>query len=85
MRKIHMIAVMSTKAPQKPTTGEMTIGTRIFSLIPCQCTAEEPAIAPPISPPNSACEDDEGNPKYQVTRFQTIAPTRPEATMTRPC
>lgn len=27
-------------------------------------------------PPNSACEDDEGRPKYQVTRFQMIAPTR---------
>lgn len=26
-------------------------------------------------PPNSACEEDEGRPKYQVIRFQTIAPT----------
>lgn len=27
-------------------------------------------------PPNRACEDDEGRPKYQVTRFQVIAPMR---------
>ena len=34
-----------------------------------------PASAAPTMPPNSACEEDEGRPKYQVTRFQTIAPT----------
>ncbi len=26
-------------------------------------------------PPNRACEEDEGRPKYQVMRFQTMAPT----------
>lgn len=31
--------------------------------------------AAPTMPPNSACEDDDGRPKYQVTRFQMIAPT----------
>ena len=28
-------------------------------------------------PPISACEDDDGTPNHQVTRFQAIAPTRP--------
>ena len=31
----------------------------------------------PTTPPISACELDEGRPKYQVTRFHTIAPTSP--------
>ena len=31
----------------------------------------------PIRPPTSACDDDDGMPKYQVARFQTMAPTRP--------
>ena len=32
-------------------------------------------------PPISACEDDEGSPNHQVTRFQTIAPIRPAKTV----
>src|SRR3954469_11303273 len=32
-----------------------------------------------------ACEDDEGSPKYHVTRFQTIAPATAANTTTRPC
>src|SRR3977135_2402414 len=31
----------------------------------------------PTTPPIRACEEDDGSPKYQVTRFQAIAPTRP--------
>lgn len=31
--------------------------------------------AAPTMPPNSACDDEDGSPKYQVTRFQMIAPT----------
>ncbi len=31
-----------------------------------------------------AWEEDEGRPKYQVMRFQVIAPTRPAITTTRP-
>src|SRR5690349_13645842 len=32
-------------------------------------------------PPISACEDDEGRPKYHVARFQAIAPHRPAKTI----
>lgn len=32
----------------------------------------------------SAWEDDDGNPKYQVARFQTIAPTSAARTTTSP-
>ena len=49
-----------------------------------QCTVPADARAAPTSPPMSACEDDDGNPKYQVIRFQAIAPTRAEKMRTRP-
>src|SRR6266536_1887459 len=69
----------------KPTSGDSTIGMTIFSTMPAQnttpCGASRVA---PTSPPNSACEDDDGMPKYQVTRFQTIAPTSPASTTPRP-
>ena len=32
----------------------------------------------------SACEDEDGSPKYQVTRFQAIAPSRPARTIANP-
>src|SRR5690606_27210455 len=39
--------------------------------------------APSVEPTNrpmSACDDDEGRPKYQVSRFQAMAPTTPAKT-----
>ena len=32
-----------------------------------------------MSPPTSACDDDDGMPKYQVPRFQTMAPMSPQS------
>ena len=34
----------------------------------------------PTMPPISACDELDGRPKYQVIRFQAIAPTRPPNT-----
>ena len=48
-----------------------------------QCTVDIEAIPAPVSPPISACEDEDGSPFHQVIRFQVIAPSRPEST-TRP-
>ena len=45
-----------------------------LSTTPVHCTDCDAASAAPTSPPISACEDDEGSPKYQVIRFQAIAP-----------
>ena len=45
-----------------------------LSTTPDQCTVVPPASAAPTSPPNSAWLELDGRPKYQVTRFQTIAP-----------
>ena len=33
-------------------------------------------MAAPAKPPSSACDEDEGRPNHQVTRFQMIAPSR---------
>ena len=51
-----------------------------------QCDASRPAAsAAPTRPPIRACEDDDGSPKYQVIRFQAIAPSSPASTITSPC
>ena len=46
---------------------------------PAKFTASAPAATQvaPIRPPNSACDELEGSPSSQVTRFHRIAPTRP--------
>ncbi len=55
-----------------------------LSMTVVQLTKAPAARAEPTRPPISACEDDDGSPKYQVIRFQVIAPTRPAITITRP-
>jgi hypothetical protein len=35
----------------------------------------------PISPPTSACDDEDGMPRHQVTRFQVMAPSSPHSTI----
>ena len=45
-----------------------------LSRIPDHFTDSAAARAAPTSPPISACDDDDGSPKYQVIRFQAIAP-----------
>src|SRR5712671_3815996 len=59
------------------TAGRMTLATRL-----CHLTAWPPAAASiaPITPPISACDELDGIPKNQVSRFHTIAPVRPAAT-----
>ena len=37
----------------------------------------------PITPPMSACDELDGMPKYQVSRFQMIPPARPASTTVR--
>src|SRR6266581_2947442 len=53
------------------TAGRMTLATRL-----CHLTAWAPAAASiaPITPPISACDELDGIPKNQVSRFHTIAP-----------
>src|ERR1700733_2402621 len=57
--------------------GMITLATRF-----CHCTACAPAAAiiEPMTPPMSACDELDGMPRYQVARFQMIAPARPANT-----
>src|SRR4051812_9357950 len=55
-----------------------------LSRIPIHWTDSGAASAARTSPPISACEDDEGSPKYQVIRFHAIAPTRAAKTIFNP-
>src|SRR4051812_9565955 len=52
--------------------------------MPCHLTLSPAARPAPTRPPISACDDDEGRPKYQVTRFHVMAPTSAENTTTIP-
>src|SRR4051812_8113754 len=52
--------------------------------MPCHLTLSPAARPAPTRPPISACDDDDGRPKYQVTRFHVMAPTSAENTTTMP-
>ncbi len=84
LRKIHRIASITTNASAKPTSGEITIGITTLSTMVDQCTVVPAASAAPTSPPIRAWDDDDGRPKYQVVRFQMIAPSSPARTTTSP-
>ena len=71
-----MMASITRKAPVKPNAGLTIIGMATFSTILSQSTVTPEARPAPTSPPISACEDDDGMPKYHVMRFQVMAPTK---------
>src|ERR1043166_3560100 len=59
-------------------SGETTMKMSVL-VQPDTMIARNPALAPaaPAYPPNSACDELVGSPRYQVMRFHTIAPIRP--------
>jgi hypothetical protein len=67
----------------KARTGATTAGIITFPSTPLPRTACAPwaAKAEPITPPRRACEELDGSPKYQVIRFQAMAPMRPPKTI----
>src|SRR5918992_6399850 len=76
-----------TRIDMPPTrnasSGATSAGTTTLSTMPEPNTASAPSAtnAEPTTPPISACDDDDGRPKYHVSRFQKIAPTRPAKTI----
>src|SRR5919107_2245939 len=74
-----MIAIA---AAANASSGATAAGTSTFSTIPSAFTTSGPSAtnAAPISPPISACDDDDGRPAHQVAMFHAIAPTRPANT-----
>src|SRR5918995_5354274 len=75
-----MIAIPPTR---NASSGATSAGTTTLSTMPEPNTALLPSAtnAEPTTPPISACDDDDGRPKYHVARFQAIAPTRPANTI----
>src|SRR5690242_269985 len=92
---IRYTHTMDTPATAKATSGATTAGTINLSTRPCHSTEPDPADAKtePTRPPIKACEELDGNPKYQVIRFHAIAPISPANTTvgvtapvsTKPC
>ena len=73
------------KAISMPTMGATRMNITVLRM-GSELMAPKPACAmpAPANPPMSVCEDDEGMPNHQVRRFQKMAATRPEKTITRP-
>ena len=67
-------------------TGAATAGIRTFWVTPDQLTPLVPSAASPapISPPNRACEELDGIPNSQVSRFHRMPPIRPAKMMVKP-
>src|SRR5215217_4692913 len=73
--------LIATTPTTKATTGATIAGISTLPSTPSLSTASAPAAAKAdTTPPISACDELEGNPRYQVARFQAIAPTRPANT-----
>jgi hypothetical protein len=68
-----------TNAISIPRRGARTINDTVF-ITGSGFTLVKPAwaMAAPAKPPISVCEDEEGIPYHQVSRFQDIAATNPE-------
>src|SRR3954471_13199889 len=70
-------------ATTSASTGATSAGITTFSSSPSNCTPSTPTAATvePTTPPISAWELEDGRPKYQVARFQEIAPISPANTI----
>src|SRR5919202_3719062 len=72
-------------APGNARAGEASDGSSTLAHRPCHCITLKPAaaIAAPATPPIRAWLELDGRPKYQVIKFQVIAPIRPASTTFR--
>jgi hypothetical protein len=64
------------------TAASNTLPTTPSSLVPLPFQLT-PATVAPNRPPNSACDELDGRPSSQVSRFQMIPPTRPARMISR--
>ena len=79
----HTMATISTNPRANPTSGLTTrLSTTLIS--PSDRIERAPAwaIAEPTRPPTRAWDEEDGMPKYQVTRFQSVAPKSADRTTT---
>ena len=66
--------------------GAATAGIKTFSVTPDQLMPAVPSAAnpAPMRPPNRACEELDGMPNNQVSKFHRMPPMRPAKMMVRP-
>jgi hypothetical protein len=89
---IHRSATIRVNPPSIPKSGDRTRATTVRTT-PLDSSRVRPAsrklVSPsatrnaqtaPTIPPTRACEELDGIPRYQVRRFQTMAPTSAAAT-----
>src|SRR6478672_1566441 len=62
-----------------PTSGAITIKTAVLMIGSLLIAPQPPyATAAPAKPPIKVCEEEEGIPNHQVSKFQMIAAINPE-------
>ena len=78
----QVIESISAAARKSPANGAISDGISTFSFRPPHLTTSKPeaAMPEPSTPPIRAWLELDGRPRYQVTRFQVIAPTNPAMT-----
>ena len=76
MRKMSRTA---QNAARPATTGDTSAGMSTLVSTAAKFTPSTPAptMTAPTKPPNSACEELDGKPTSHVSRFHTMAPTKP--------
>src|SRR4051812_43081886 len=66
--------IIPTKGAKKINSTVLRIGSALMAPKPALATAA------PANPPISVCDEDDGMPNHQVSRFQQMAAIRPEKT-----
>src|SRR5580658_2105981 len=82
LRLIRYNSHVPVAATRAAIIGDRPAGMMTFETRPCHLIAWPPAAAmvAPITPPMRACDELDGMPNNQVSRFQVIPPARPAAT-----
>src|SRR4051794_4057043 len=82
---IRSTSIVAAAATNPAMTGDSIAGSTTFDTTPCHWTPEAPAdaIVAPTTPPINACEELDGTPRYQVSKFHVMPPTSPANTTVR--
>src|SRR5512133_250080 len=83
-RTAQAVSTIMIEPSRKPISGESTMKAAILRM-PLGMSPARPSEGrvAPIIPPASACDEEEGSPQTQVSRFQTMAPIRAAKTTVR--
>src|SRR5207248_9353201 len=79
-RRLQSKNPITAKLMKKPAIGDVIMGISTLLRMPSNITTFQvpaEATAAPQSPPIKAWLELEGNPSHQVSKFQTIPPSRP--------